>query len=83
VKRLYELGEDDLAEAIEDYLSRKTIPRKRVTHLMFAFCGNNPKKHLEEHLTNYSGTIHQIVIGLRVKDHGSFVKLIFDGVDLA
>ena len=82
VKRLYELGEDELAEKIEDYLSRKTIPRKRVTHLMFALCGNDPKPHMESHLSGYSGTVKQIFIGLRVNDHALFVKAIFEGVQL-
>ncbi len=83
VKRLYELGEDELAEKIEDYLSRKTIPRKRVTHLLFALCGNDPKPHLESYLISYTGPIQQVIVGLRVNDHGSFVKTIFDGVQLA
>ena len=82
VKRLYELGEDELAEKIEDYLSRKIIPRKRVTHLMFALCGNDPKPHLENYLSSYTGTIQQVIVGLRVSDHESFVRTIFEGACL-
>jgi len=83
VERLYDIGEDDLADAIEDYLSGKRIPRKRVTHFMFTLCGNDPKPHLEKYLSAYTGNIHQVVVGLRVNDHGLFIATVFDGVKLA
>lgn len=83
VKRLYDLDQDHLAESIENYLSRKTIPQKRVTHLVFALCGNDPRTYLEKHLNAYSGNIQQLFVGLRISDHGAFVKTVFDGVALA
>lgn len=83
VKRLYDLGDDDLAEAIEEHLSGKSIPRKRVTHLLFVFCGNNPTNHLKKHYESYDGSVQRIVVGLRVKEHGNFIKRVFDGVKLA
>jgi hypothetical protein len=83
VKRLAELGQDDLYNALEDYLARRTIPRKRVSHLMFVLAGNDPKQYLTAYLNAYSGAVPQIVVGLRVKDHGAFVKTVFDGVSLA
>lgn len=83
VKRLADLGEDELYEALEDYLTRRTIPRKRLTHLIFVLAGNDPKPYLDAYLDSYSGGVPQIVVGLRVKDHGVFVKTVFDGVSLA
>ena len=83
VKRLSELGRDDLYEALEDYLTRRTIPRQRVTHLLFALCGNDPKPHLASYFSSYAGTIQHILVGFRVKNHGAFVKTVFDGVKLA
>jgi hypothetical protein len=83
VKRLAELGEDELYTALEDYLTRRTIPRKRITHLIFVLAGNDPKPYLSGYLDEYSGAVPQIVIGVRVKNHGVFVKTVFDGVSLA
>lgn len=83
VNRLSELGEDDLYEALEDYLTPKKIPKKRVTHLLFVLSGNNPKVHLEGYFDSYEGTVQQIVVGLRVRNHGDFVRAVFEGVSLA
>ena len=83
VNQLNDMNEDELCDAIEDYLTSKRIPKKRVTHLLFAFCGNNPQTQLQAHVTGYSGTIQRIVVGLRVKDHGALVKTVYAGVKLA
>ncbi len=50
---------------------------------MFALCGNDPKPYLEKTLSGYKGAIQQIFVGLRVTDHADFVKIVFDGVQLA
>jgi hypothetical protein len=57
--------------------------QKRVTHLIFVLAGNDPKQYLSGYLDAYSGAVPQIVVGLRVKDHGVFVRTVFDGVSLA
>ncbi len=83
VNRLVKLGESDLSEQLEDYLSPKSIPPKRVTHLVFTLSGNDPMKHLQSYLDDLSERIEQIAIGLRVNDHASFVAAVFDEVKLA
>ena len=83
VNQLSDMNEDALYEALEDYLTPKRIPQKRVTHLLFTLCGNDPQAQLQTHVTAYSGAIQQIVVGFRVKNHGEFVKTIYSGVKLA
>jgi hypothetical protein len=83
LQQLNDVDEEELCNAIEGYLTSKRIPKKRVTHLLFAFCGNNPQPQLQSHVTRYSSTIQQIVVGLRVKDHGGLVKTVYAGVKLA
>jgi len=83
VDRLYDIGQDSLADAIEEYLSRKRMPRKRITHFMFTLSGNDPKSHLAGYLNGYTGDVQQVAVGLRVTDHGFFIATVFDGVNLA
>jgi len=83
VKRLSDLGRDDLAGALDDFLCRKQIPVQRLTHLLFTVCGNDPDPYLRPYFESYAGSIPQIVVGFRVKEHGDFVAAVFNGVNLA
>jgi hypothetical protein len=83
IKRLNDLGKDQLADSLDDYLSRRQIPQHRVTHFLFAVSGNDPAPFLQPYYAGYTGHITQLVIGMRVRGHGKFVAAVFDGVSLA
>jgi hypothetical protein len=81
--RLGQLNQDELYEALEDYLTPNAVPPKRVTHLVFVLSGNNPQTQLQSFVTSYNGTTELIVVGLRVKNHAEFIRSVFEGVKLA
>ena len=83
VDRLSQLNQDELYEALEDYLTPDAVPPKRVTHLVFVLSGNNPQTQLQSFVTSHKGTIEVVAIGLRVKNHAEFIRLVFEGVKLA
>ena len=82
VNRLDELGQSALSEQLENYLSPKSIPPKRVTHLVFTVSSNNPLTLLQSHL-DASSAREQIAVGLQVDGHAAFIAAVFDEVNLA
>jgi Cap4 SAVED domain len=85
-ERLLELGDPDLADAIDDALLKTGITPDKVCHLLFTFCANDPTPRLQTALNGYGGTIAQMGVGLRVEAHAAFVndvyeKVIADGND--
>ena len=78
--RLYEIGNDPLAEAIEDALYKHDIIAKSVRHLLFTFSGNAPDALLKASLQSYMGQFVQWGVGLCVHDHAKFVHDVYDRV---
>jgi hypothetical protein len=84
--RLLEVGERDLADAIDDALLKIGITQDKVCHFLFTFSGNDPTGRLQTALNGYGGAITQKGVGLRVATHATFVadvyqKVIDDGDD--
>jgi hypothetical protein len=84
--RLRETGNIALADMIDDAQLVDTISSQQVRHLLFVFCGNNPRNLMTINLRSYRGRISQIYVGLRVPTHQQFIrdvyaKVIADGND--
>jgi len=71
--RIYETGQEQLADMIALAQLVDGISDRQVEHLMFAFCGNDPRAHLENDLKAYQGSINQNAVGLRVQRHQEFI----------
>lgn len=78
--RLFETGQTDLAQTIDDFQLKTRIQISQMRHLMFMFTGNNPTALLTANLTAYTGKIRQFAVGLRVSSHQAFIKQIFEKV---
>lgn len=78
--RLLELGNEPLADAIDDALLKHGIPPASVKHLLFTFSGNSPEAMLTASLQAYPGEFHQWGIGLRVDGHAAFIGAVYDQV---
>jgi hypothetical protein len=78
--RLFELGKNELADAIDDAQLRYGIPLQNVEHLIFTFTGNNPANFLKASLKGYAGTIRQSSVGVRVTGHAKFVSDVYEAV---
>ena len=78
--RLLELGDAELADAIDDAQLKLGIPLQSVRHLLFTFSGNPPGSYLTKSLQAYSGSIPQLGVGLRVGAHAAFVGNVYDRV---
>lgn len=78
--RLMERGETDLADAIDDALLKHGIQPQSVSHLLFAFSGNDPSGFLRASLQSYDGGFGQLYVGVRVAEHGAFVAQVYDSV---
>lgn len=79
-ERLIELGNHDLADAIDKEILKYGIPHSNVKHLLFTFSGNSPKTLLNSSLQNYSGSINQLGVGLYIQEHGTFIANIYNQV---
>ncbi|MBK7670732.1 MAG: DUF1837 domain-containing protein [bacterium] len=76
-ERLREMGGDDLAEELEEAVleSFRGIP---VSHMLFVLTGGPPKSLLEAHLKGAAKKKRiRHAIGVRIKDHAEFIKLLF------
>ncbi len=78
--RLVELGNTDLADAIDATQLKTGVQPQTVTHLTFTFSGNGPAALLQKALQAYAGPFAQWAIGLRVDGHGAFVAAVYDRV---
>jgi hypothetical protein len=75
--RLRETGNVALADMIDDAQLRDGILPQQVCHLLFVFCGNNPRNLLNANLRNYGGDIPQTYVGLRVATHQQFIRDVY------
>lgn len=80
--RLFELGDRERADAIDDAQLNQGISTGDVQHLIFLFSGNSSRNLLTTCLQSYQGQIRQIGVGLRVDDHAAFIVAVFDRVTL-
>lgn len=78
--RLLETGNAATADLIDDAQLKHGISPRSVEHLLFTVSGNNPGAHLKSSLSEYSGTITQIGVGLHIADHAEFVRSVFERV---
>lgn len=79
-ERLLELGNEPLADAIDDAQLIHGIQPHNVRHLLFTFSGNAPDALLTAALKGYPGAIQQWAIGLHVEEHAIFVAAVYDQV---
>lgn len=82
VVHLYEARQDELADILDAYLTTKTIPVRRLTHLLFTLSGNDSTELLGNYFNSYSGKITQIFVGIIVDDHPALVRAAFSEVRL-
>lgn len=78
--RLLDLGNEPLADAIDDALLKYGIPPESVRHLLFTFSGNSPETILTRSIQSYPGVFKQWGIGLHVDGHATFIGAIYDQV---
>jgi hypothetical protein len=79
-QRLFELGNTELADAIDNEQLELGIQPSAVAHLLFVLSGNDATAILTDDLTGYSGDNAQYSVGLRVKNHAAFVASVFEQV---
>ena len=79
-QRLLELGQEELADAIDRAQLRDGIVSGQVRHMLFAFTGNDPGRFLRADLEAYPGSIQQQYVGLRITNHQEFIASVFEGV---
>jgi hypothetical protein len=77
MKRLFDRGDSATAKIFEEYMLDRTIPIQDLTHLMFAFSGNDASAQLTSDLKSYSGKIDQHAVNLRIEDHQRFISSIY------
>ena len=78
--RLFELGDLQLADLIDEALLKYGISINDVKHLIFTFSENCPKELLTSVLQNYQGEILQWGVGFKVDRHEEFVNAVYDQV---
>lgn len=78
--RLMELGDVELADAIDDALLKHGIAPESVKHLLFTFSGNDPTNLLRANLQGNDGTFRQQYVGVRIGAHGAFIAEVYDRV---
>lgn len=79
--RLTESGEISLKNAIDDAQLKNPLKPADVTHLLFAFSGNDTTKILQANLRDYAGGATQMYVGLRVAEHQKFISSVFTAVE--
>ena len=78
--RLVEIGNEPLADAIDNATLNVGIPPNTVRHLTFTFSGNAPSAMLTASLQSYAGAFPQWSVGLHVDGHPGFVSAVYDRV---
>lgn len=78
--RLLDPADKPLRHAIDDAQLKKSLKPGDVTHMLFAFSGNDTTTLLQSNLSAYTGGATQHYVGLRVTEHQSFIKAVFAAV---
>ena len=71
-------GERSLGRRIRDEVAQKTVRPRRITHGLFALSGNAADAIVGADLVAADEVHSHISISFRVKDHGAFVREIFE-----
>lgn len=75
--RLREQNKDDLAKELEEAVLQ-SFRGISIQHLLFTLSGNKSDTQLLNHLTTISDELRQRhAMGVRIKDHGDFIELLF------
>lgn len=75
--RLRELGEDVLANLVDDAQLVTGITHKQVEQLLFTFTENDPRNLLRTNTTGYRGRVKRIAVGLQVLGHQAFIANVY------
>lgn len=79
-ERLRELGNDDLAEELEETVLA-SFRGISIAHMLFVLTGGPPKSLLENHLKGAAKKKRiRHAVGFWIKDHANFIKLLFKGL---
>lgn len=78
--RLLDPVDKPLRDAIDDAQLKKSLKPTDITHMLFAFTGNDTTKLLQANLSSYTGGATQHYVGLRVPEHQKFIKAVFTAV---
>lgn len=78
--RLYKLGEEELADQIDNARLFEQINVSQVSHLLFTFSENNPQELLEQFINKFSGKARQLAVGLKISRHQDFIKAVYEKV---
>lgn len=79
-ERLRELGEDDLAEELEEAVLA-SFGGTPVAHMLFVLTGGSPTNLLETHLKGAAKKKRiRHAVGVRITDHAKFIELLFGGL---
>lgn len=78
--RLREVGDDDLAEELEEAVLA-SFRGISVAHMLFVLTGGPPKNLLDGHLKGAAKkTRIRHAVGIRINDHANFIDLLFGGL---
>ena len=76
-ERLREMGDDDLAEELEEAVLA-SFRRVSVAHMLFVLTGGQPKNLLEAHLKGAAKKKRlRHAIGVHIRDHAKFIDFLF------
>lgn len=79
-ERLRELGNDDLAQELEEAVLA-SFRGSSVAHMLFVLTGSPPKNLLGAHLKAASRKRRlRHAVGVHIKDHPEFIELLFEGL---
>lgn len=78
--RLIDPADKPLRDAIDDAQLKKSLKPSDVTHMLFAFSGNDTTPLLQTNLSGYTGGATQHYVGLRVPEHQKFIKAVYSAV---
>lgn len=79
-ERLREMGDDALAEELEEAVLT-SFRDAGVTHMLFVLTGGPPKNLLETHLKGAERKRRvRHAVGIRIRDYADFIKLLFEGL---
>lgn len=78
--RLLETANHAVGEAAIDVQLAGGVRPHQVSHLMFLFTSGDPSAHVSADLNAYNGSVGQLAITLKVRDHQKFIHDAYDGV---
>ncbi len=79
-ERLRETGNAELCDLIEKAQLVIGVSQDQVKHLLFTVTESDPSRLQKEAFDNYTGTIPQVSVGVRVDGHQELIKSVYQGV---